>query len=126
MILPLHILALSWVIAGMECTVEKQSRLDDRRFDGTKPVDTGVDPRPLKKKKPAKSIEINYDQLKENMLWDILVEVARNNPMYAGLTGYIRAEVLPKYPTIGPRELASMLSIPLGEAIVILDDARAE
>ena len=68
--------------------------------------------------------DIDVAKCKSNPLWDILVDTARRNPMYPGLSGYIINEVLPNNPNIRARELAIQLSISLGEAIVILEDAK--
>lgn len=68
--------------------------------------------------------DIDISQLKSTPLWDLLVDTARRNPMYPGLSGYIRSEILPKNPNIRAQELAIQLSISLGEAIVFLEDAK--
>jgi hypothetical protein len=66
--------------------------------------------------------DIDLSSLESNPLWNILIDTARRNPMYAGLSGYIRDKILPNEPEVTPRELASRLSISLGEALVILAD----
>ena len=57
-------------------------------------------------------------------LWPILVEVVKENPVYEGHKIRVRDEILPKKPDITPEELSKLLSIPIGEALVILDELR--
>lgn len=71
-------------------------------------------------------IDIDLSDFKAHPLWSILVETARRNPLYPGLAGYIRDQILPSNPNIEPRELASKLAISVGEAMVILDASRPE
>jgi len=66
-------------------------------------------------------VDIDIKDFKSHPLWDILVETARRSPLYSGLSGYIRDNVLPNNPEISPKQLASKLSISIGEALVILD-----
>ena len=57
-----------------------------------------------------------------NPLWLILVETAQNLPLYPANKAYIRDKILPENPDVTPEELARQLDMPLGEAIVILDE----
>ena len=57
-----------------------------------------------------------------NPLWLILVETAQNLPLYPAHKAYIRDKILPENPDVTPEELARQLDMPLGEAIVILDE----
>lgn len=57
-----------------------------------------------------------------NPLWLILVETAQNLPLYPVHKAYIRDKILPENPDVTPDELARQLDMPLGEAIVILDE----
>lgn len=101
----------------------KQKRLTDKQEDsGTTPPVTPVIPDAVS----TRFIELDPADFKGNPLWKILVETARRNPLYPGLTSYIRDEVLPKEPSISPRELASRLSISVGEALVLLDDLSCQ
>jgi len=61
---------------------------------------------------------------REDPLWPILVEVVKGNPAYEGHKARVRDEILPKKPDITPEELSKLLSIPTGEALVILDELR--
>ncbi|MCF2137496.1 MAG: hypothetical protein K9W43_09725 [Candidatus Thorarchaeota archaeon] len=64
--------------------------------------------------------------VKNNPLWPILVETTRRNPLYPGLASYLQAHILPERPDISPRELAGRLSISIGEALVLLDEAHSK
>jgi hypothetical protein len=63
---------------------------------------------------------------KGHPLWNILIETARNNPLFAGNAGYALSYILPENPTITPKELASKLSITVGEALAILEGYEAK
>lgn len=60
----------------------------------------------------------------ENELWDILVETVHSLTMYSHHKAYLIEKILPENPLITPRELSNLLSIPLGEAIVLLYEIR--
>lgn len=70
-------------------------------------------------------LDLNPADFKSNPLWPVLVETTMRNPLYPNLAGYTRNQVLPTNPNISAKELASKLSISIGEALVILDAARA-
>ncbi|MHA1813938.1 MAG: hypothetical protein ACTSYX_10970 [Candidatus Thorarchaeota archaeon] len=74
----------------------------------------------------TKFIEIDIDSFKKHPLWNILVETTHRSPLYVGLVNYVRTKILPSDPHITPRQLASRLSISLGEALVLLDEMRRE
>jgi hypothetical protein len=76
-------------------------------------------------KNSTRLVDIDLKDFKSHPLWDILVETARRSPLYSGLSGYIRDNVLPNNPEINPRQLASKLSISIGEALVILDAVKS-
>ena len=61
-----------------------------------------------------------------NPLWLILVETAQTLPLYPAHKAYIRDKILPENPDVTPEELARILDMPLGEAIVILDELNEE
>ncbi len=69
-------------------------------------------------------MDIDLEDLKKHPLWSILVETAHRNPLFPGVCSYARSNIIPKRPDITPRELASTLSISLGEALVLLDEIR--
>jgi hypothetical protein len=79
-----------------------------------------------RKKTPTKFMDIDLSEFKTNPLWPILVETTMRSPLYNGLVGYYRDKILPKDPDITPKELASKLSISIGEALVILDSNKIE
>ena len=101
----------------------KQARLDKRtqsppNLDGIRTIH--------REKVPTRLMDIDLSELKRNPLWPILVETTRKSPLYSGLVGYIHDQVIPNNPDISPRELASKLTITIGEALVILDALRCE
>jgi hypothetical protein len=59
-------------------------------------------------------------------LWSILVETVHALVMYPNHKAYTRSSVLQDQPEIKPTELAIRLRMPLGEAIVILDELIKE
>ena len=59
------------------------------------------------------------DYSKEN-LWQMLVEVVHASVMYPSHKAYTRDNIIVEAPDITPMELAQRLSIPIGEAIVLL------
>lgn len=95
----------------------KQERLDKTRREES-------DSKPLRKEKYSKSgrnININRADFKSEPLWSLLLETARNNPLHAGNVGYVKEYILPFNPKIDAKELATKLSITVGEALAILD-----
>ncbi|MEM3130985.1 MAG: adenylyltransferase/cytidyltransferase family protein, partial [Nitrososphaerota archaeon] len=60
----------------------------------------------------------------ENELWNILVETVHSLIMYPHHKAYLIEKILPENPLITPIELSNRLSIPLGEAIVLLYELR--
>jgi len=59
-------------------------------------------------------------------LWSILVETVHASVMYPTHKAYTRETILQKKPDITASELANRLSIPLGEALVILHELAEE
>jgi hypothetical protein len=57
-------------------------------------------------------------------LWQILVETAQALPMYKHHKRYVERSMLPEKPQISAKEMALVMGIPLGEAIVILEELR--
>ncbi|MFW9787075.1 MAG: hypothetical protein ACFFE2_02665 [Candidatus Thorarchaeota archaeon] len=72
-------------------------------------------------KESGRMIDINVADFKGHPLYSLLIETAKSNPLFAGNAGYAQNYILPKNPNITARELASKLSITLGEALAILD-----
>ncbi len=77
---------------------------------------------PPSDRQATRFLDVDEPSLKQHPLWPILMESVRRNPMYPNLRAYVNQEILPKEPNISPRELAGLLSISLGEALVILND----
>jgi len=95
----------------------KQERLDKQKKDST-------DSKPVKRVKNGKSgrtIDINIADFKTHPLWSLLLETARDNPLYPGNVAYAEKYILEKDPKISAKELANKLSITIGEALAILD-----
>lgn len=61
-------------------------------------------------------------QLKESPLWTILVETAHGLPLFKQHKNYIKENLLPKNKDITPEEISERLAIPLGEALVIIEE----
>lgn len=61
-----------------------------------------------------------------NPLWPVLVETVHAMIMYSHHKAYTRDVVLHEQPDITPQNLATKLSIPLGEALVILYELQKE
>ncbi len=103
-------------------TSPKQEKLT-KRFEDLQPSEE-VDLSDMKPRyRPGRTIEIDVKDFKLHPLWDILLETVRSNPRFANLAGYARQHVLSENPEISPKELASKLSITVGEALAILDGA---
>ncbi|RDE12660.1 MAG: hypothetical protein C4K47_07960 [Candidatus Thorarchaeota archaeon] len=101
----------------------KQARLTDRG------VASNSDNQPIPRDKRTVNSSTRFTDIDgkdcwNNPLWPYLVEATKRNPLYSGWIGYAREKVLPTEPDITARQLASMLSISVGEALVLLHDAR--
>ncbi len=57
-------------------------------------------------------------------LWSLLVDVVKALPCFQEHLVHVRDVILPKRPDISAEELSKTLSIPMGEAFVILDELR--
>ena len=58
-------------------------------------------------------------------LWQILVETVHASVMYPTHKSYTRDVILRAAPDISPEDLAGKLNMPLGEALVILQELNA-
>lgn len=65
------------------------------------------------------------EEFRDNPLWHILVETAQTLPMYNAHRSYTRDNILPESPKTTPEQLSQRLDMPLGEAIVILEELRS-
>jgi len=69
---------------------------------------------------------MDLEEYTKEKLWPILVETVHAMVMYPHHKAYTRDVLLHENPDITPSELASRLSIPLGEALVILYELKNE
>ncbi len=69
---------------------------------------------------------MNLDGYSKEELWKLLVKAVHANVMYPTHMSYTRDTILHEKPDIEPLELASRLNMPLGEAIVILQELRGD
>gem|GEM_PF-172387 len=60
----------------------------------------------------------------KNPLWKILADTVKNMSLYPIHKSYVRDKIIMNEPSISAEELSVRLSIPLGEAMVILDELR--
>jgi len=64
--------------------------------------------------------------LDKETIWNALVQTAHSLLMYNSHKRYLEEVMLKQRPDISPQELAIRLSIPLGEALVLLSETRGE
>jgi hypothetical protein len=69
---------------------------------------------------------MSTEDYRKEKLWLILVETVHANVMYPTHKAYTRDTLLKENPSLTAQELAARLNAPLGEAIVIIDELRAE
>ena len=69
---------------------------------------------------------MNLEEYTKEKLWLILVETVHANVMYPTHKSYIRDVLLPEKLDISANELAARLNMPLGEAIVVLQELALE
>lgn len=102
---------------------ERLTRHNKDKISGSKKT-----PRKSKtsKKESGRTIDINVADFKGHPLYSLLIETAKSNPLFAGNAGYAQNYILPKNPNISAKELASKLSITVGEALAILDGREIE
>lgn len=62
------------------------------------------------------------NELEKNPLWGVLVETTHSLPLYKNHKNYIKEVIIPEKPDIKPEELSERLNMPLGEALVILEE----
>lgn len=61
---------------------------------------------------------------KDHPLWRALADVVKMLPGFQDHLAYVRDEILPRRPDISAEELSRDLGIPVGEALIILDELR--
>ena len=69
---------------------------------------------------------MNLEEFTKEKLWLILVDTVHKAVMYPSHKAYIRDVILRDKPDVTPTELATRLNMPLGEALVILDEFSEE
>jgi len=69
---------------------------------------------------------VSLEDYVSNPLWPILVETVHAMVMFQHRKAYVRDFVLNEQPDVTPEDLATRLSMPLGEALVILHELRKE
>jgi hypothetical protein len=65
---------------------------------------------------------MDVDGLTKEQLWRLLVDSSHANVMYPTHKAYIRDVILKAQVDISAEELSLKLNMPLGEALVILDE----
>ena len=98
----------------------KQERLTKHTMDATTTTIDVPNVRSIKYDS-GRTIDIDVADFKMHPLWSILIETARNNPLFPNRAGYAHSKIIPENPGITPKELASKLSITVGEALAILE-----
>lgn len=69
---------------------------------------------------------MSFEEYAKEKLWSILIETVHALVMYPNHKAYTREVVLNGKPDITPVELAVRLRMPLGEAIIILQELAEE
>ncbi len=65
---------------------------------------------------------MNLEEYSKDNLWKMLLEVVHANVMYPTHKAYTRDVLLHETPGLSAEELGAKLNMPLGEALVILDE----
>ena len=65
---------------------------------------------------------MNLDEYPKEKLWQLLVEAVHASVMYPTHKAYTRDCILPQKADVSAVELAERLGMPLGEALIILDE----
>jgi hypothetical protein len=65
---------------------------------------------------------MNLDEYTKERLWQLLVEAVHASVMYPTHKAYTRDTILPRKSDVTATELAGLLEMPLGEALVILNE----
>ncbi len=67
---------------------------------------------------------MNLEELTKERLWQLLVQTVHASVMYPTHQAYTRDTILKAHPDLTAEELADRLNMPLGEALVILDELK--
>jgi hypothetical protein len=65
---------------------------------------------------------MNLDEYPKEKLWQLLVEAVHASVMYPTHKAYTRDSIIPQKGDISAIELAQRLGMPLGEALVIMNE----
>lgn len=71
-------------------------------------------------------MSMNLDEYTKERLWQLLVDAVHASVMYPTHKAYTRDSILPQKADLTASELAERLGMPLGEALVILDELSDE
>jgi len=66
--------------------------------------------------------EMNLDEYSKEKLWQMLVDTVHASVMFPTHKAYTRDTILPSNADLSAFELSQRLSMPLGDAIVILEE----
>ena len=69
---------------------------------------------------------MNLDEYSKERLWQLLVESVHASVMYSTHKAYTRDSVLPEKANVSAIELAERLGMPMGEALIILNELTQE
>jgi hypothetical protein len=69
---------------------------------------------------------MNLDEYTKERLWQLLLEAVHASVMYPTHRAYTRDTILPRKSDVTATELAGLLGMPLGEALVILSELIQE
>jgi hypothetical protein len=65
---------------------------------------------------------MNLDEYSKDQLWQLLVQAVHASVMYPTHKAYTRDSILPQKADVSAVELSERLGMPLGEALVILNE----
>ena len=65
---------------------------------------------------------MNLEGFSKEKLWQLLIETVHASVMYPTHKAYTRDTIIPQKPDITANELAERLGMPLGKALVILNE----
>jgi len=67
---------------------------------------------------------LNFEEYSKETLWQLLVDAVHASVMYPSHKAYVRDSILPQKPDVSAVELTARLGMPLGEALVILEELK--
>ncbi len=71
-------------------------------------------------------MSMSSSEYAKSTLWEALVETAHALPMYKHHKRYVGEVILREKPEIGAKELALLINVPFGEAIVLIEELGAQ